>query len=344
MKHQITLKEIAKELGVSISTVSKSLKNSKEISLETREKIQAFAKLYNYKPNNIALSLKNRKTYILGIVIPEIVHHFFSSVIKGIEDVAISRGYTVVISVSNEEYKKETTIVQALSNGTVDGFIVSLSKETLFTKNFSHLQKAVDLEIPIVMFDRVTTTIKCDNVVVDDRNISMQSVSFLIEKGHKRIAFITTEDYLTVGKLRTNGYYDALKQNNILIDESLIIRIGTQTDIYEAIDQLFLNHKIDAIVTVNDLFAAACIKMSKRHQIKCPDDISILSLSDGIVCEYTNPSITAINQNGFLMGKKSATLLIERIESKTNDKYVTETIPTDLILRESVINRRPDFS
>ncbi len=339
MKHQITLKEIARELGVSISTVSKSLKDYAEISLDTRQKVQAFAKLYNYKPNNIALSLKNRRTNIIGVILPEIVHHFFSSVIKGIEDVAVTKGYTIVIGVSNESSEKEKTIISKLSNGSVDGFILSLSEESLQKEDYSHLNEAVDLELPIVLFDRVTEKIDCDKIIIDDKLVAFENVDYLIKKGHKRIAFLTTEDYLSVGKLRTDGYYEAIKKNNLPVDESLIIRINTQSDYNEVIEKLVKNNSIDAIVTVNEFFAATSINVLKNNGIKIPEEVSILSLSDGLISRYTSPSITAINQNGYLMGQSSATLLINRIESKTEIPYTTKIIPTNLIARESVMNR-----
>lgn len=339
MKHPITLKEIAKELGISISTVSKSLKNYSEISQETRDKVQAFAKLYNYQPNNIALSLKNRKSFAIGVIIPEVVHHFFASVIKGIEKVAISKGYTIIIGVSNEHLKKEKASIKTLSSGTVDGFIISLSEETLHNEDYSHLSEITNYNIPLVMFDRVTEQIECDKVIIDDKPVSFNAVQHLIKTGHKRIAFVTTEDYLSVGKLRTDGYYEALKANNITIDEHLVTRIHDHSELETKVEKLITMNTLDAIVAVNETYAATCIKILEKHNIKSPDDVSIISLSNGLISLYTSPSISAVNQNGYLMGKKSAELLINRIESVERPAPKTEIIPTDLILRDSVKNR-----
>lgn len=340
MKHPITLKEIAKELGISISTVSKSLKNYSEISQETRDKVQAFAKLYNYQPNNIALSLKNRKSFTIGVIIPEVVHHFFASVIKGIEKIAISNGYTIIIGVSNEQLKKESNTIKTLSNGTVDGFIISLSEETLLMDNFSHLHEISNYNIPMVMFDRVTDAIECDKVIIDDKPVSLNAVEHLIQTGHKRIAFITTEDYLSVGKLRTDGYYEALKKNNLIINEDLVLKIHDQSELVPKIESLIKSNQIDAIVAVNETYAATCLKIIQKNNFKSPEDISILSLSDGLISLYTSPSLSAVNQNGYLMGKKSAQLLIERIESQKKYKEVQEIIPTNLIVRDSILNRQ----
>ena len=210
MKKKITLKQIAKELDVSISTVSKALKDSVEISEDTKQKIQAFAKLYNYRPNNIALSLQNQKTKTIGVIIPEIVHHFFSKVIRGIELVANKRGYNVIIGLSNESFDKEVINMQMLANGSIDGFILSISKETLQQQDYHHFKETINQGMPIVMFDRVVNEINCDKVIINDLKGSKNAVSKLLCNGCKNVAIITTKDYVSVGKLRTQGYLEAL--------------------------------------------------------------------------------------------------------------------------------------
>ena len=175
-KRNTTLKELSKELSLSISTVSKALKDSPEISKDTKQKIKAFAKFYNYKPNNIALSLKNRKTKTLGIIIPEIVHHFFSKVIRGIEQVANKRGYNVIVGLSNESFDKEVINIQMLANGSIDGFILSISKETLLQQDYHHFKETISQGMPIVMFDRVVNEIECDKVIIDDLKGSKNAV------------------------------------------------------------------------------------------------------------------------------------------------------------------------
>ena len=197
MKKKITLKQIARELDVSISTVSKALRNSIEISEDTREKVQAFAKLYNYRPNNIALSLKNRKTKTIGVIIPEIVHHFFSKVIRGIEQVANKRGYNVIVGLSNESFDKEVINMQMLANGSIDGFILSISKETLLQQDYHHFKETISQGMPIVMFDRVVNEIECDKVIIDDLKGSKNAVSKLLSNGCKHVAIITTKDYVS---------------------------------------------------------------------------------------------------------------------------------------------------
>uniref|UniRef100_UPI0037BF3057 LacI family DNA-binding transcriptional regulator n=1 Tax=Flavobacterium sp. TaxID=239 RepID=UPI0037BF3057 len=225
MKRKVTLKEIAKELDVSISTVSKSLKNSLEISEDTRQKVQAFAKLYNYKPNNIALSLKNRKTKTICIIIPEIIHHFFATVISGVENVANENGYNVIVCLSDESFDKEVINMEMLANGSIDGFIMSLSKETQQKKDFHHILEVINQGMPVVMFDRVTNDILCDKVIIDDTLAAFNATQFLIDKGFKKIALITTVDYVSVGKLRTVGYIKALKNNELKVNEEIILKI-----------------------------------------------------------------------------------------------------------------------
>lgn len=337
MKRKVTLKQIAKELDVSISTVSKSLKNSTEISEDTRLKVQAFAKLYNYKPNNIALSLKNKKTKTIGIIIPEIVHHFFATVISGIEHVANEKGYNVIVCLSDESFDKEVINLEMLANGSTDGFIMSLSKETQQKKDFHHLQEVINQGMPIVMFDRIANEILSDKVIIDDLLAAYQAVNFLIEEGCKKIALVTTVDYVSVGKLRTEGYIKALKDHNIVVDETLILKIEDIENCSDAIDELMKNEEIDGVFAVNELFAVVAIKAALKKGIKIPDDLSIIAFTDGIISKFSTPTITTVSQNGVKMGRKAAEMLIERLETEEeeDERYRTEVIETNLILRES---------
>jgi LacI family transcriptional regulator len=337
MKRKVTLKQIAKELDVSISTVSKSLKDSSEISEDTRQKVQAFAKLYNYKPNNIALSLKNKKTKTIGIIIPEIVHHFFATVISGVENVANEHGYNVIVCLSDESFDKEVINMEMLANGSIDGFIMSLSKETQQKKDFHHISEVINQGMPVVMFDRITNDILCDKVIIDDNLAAFQAVQTLIDKGLKKIALITTVDYVSVGKLRTEGYLKALKSNDIKVDEHLILKIEDIDHCDEVIENLINSQPIEAIFAVNELFAVTAIKAALKRGLKIPEDIAVIGFTDGIISKYSSPSITTVSQNGIKMGGKAAKMLIERLESEDEDDehYRTEVIETHLVERES---------
>lgn len=341
MKRKITLKQIAKELDVSISTVSKSLRNSLEIGEETRLKVQAFAKFYNYKPNNIALSLKNRKTKSIGIIIPEIVHYFFSTVINGIEQVANEYGYSVVICVSDDSFDKEVLNMEMLANGSIDGFIMSLSKETQFKGDFHHITEVINQGMPVVMFDRVTNDILCDKVIIDDKSAAYEAVQSLIDNGRKKIALVTTVDYVSVGKLRTDGYEKALLDNGLPFNEDLIIKIEDVDTCEITISQLLHDRAFDAVFAVNELFAVTIIKTANKMGLKVPEDLAVIAFTDGIISKYSTPSITTVSQNGEKMGNKAAKMLIERIEAEEdddeehNENYITEVIETHLIKRES---------
>lgn len=337
MRRKVTLKQIAKELDVSISTVSKSLRDSSEISEDTRLKVQAFAKLYNYKPNNIALSLKNKKTKTIGIIIPEIVHHFFATVISGIEQVANECGYNVIVCLSDESFDKEVINMEMLANGSTDGFIMSLSKETQQKRDLHHLQEVINQGMPVVLFDRISNDIMCDKVIIDDQLAAYEATNFLISKGLKKIALLTTVDYVSVGKLRTDGYLNVLYDHGIEVDESLIIRIEDAEHCDDKINELLENQSIDAILAVNELFAVTAIKLAMSKGIKIPEDLSVVAFTDGIISKYSTPTITTISQNGIKMGRKAAEMLINRLELEDEDDehYRTEIIETNLIIRES---------
>ncbi len=339
MKRKVTLKQIARELDVSISTVSKSLRNSSEISEDTRQKVQAFAKLYNYKPNNIALSLKNRKTKTIGIIIPEIVHHFFATVISGIESVANECGYSVIICLSDESFDKEVLNMELLANGSIDGFIMSLSKETQFKADFHHITEVINQGMPVVMFDRVTNEILCDKVIIDDKSAAYEAVQSLIDKGKKKIALVTTVDYVSVGKLRTDGYTKALLDNGLPFDENLIVKVEDIENCAVKIGKLMQDRAIDAVFAVNELFAVIAIKVAKQMGVDVPKDLSVIAFTDGIISQYSTPTITTVSQNGVKMGNKAARMLIDRLEAEEveveDEHYRTEVIETQLIQRES---------
>jgi LacI family transcriptional regulator len=340
MKRKVTLKQIAKELDVSISTVSKSLRNSLEISEDTRQKVQAFAKLYNYKPNNIALSLKNKKTKTICIIIPEIIHHFFATVISGVENVANENGYNVLVCLSDESFDKEVINMEMLANGSIDGFIMSLSKETQQKKDFHHIVEVINQGMPVVMFDRVTNDILCDKVIIDDNLAAFNATQYLIDKGFKKIALITTVDYVSVGKLRTEGYTKALSNNDIKVDENLILKIEDTENFEESIAELLNNNPtLEAIFAVNELFAVTAIKTATKLGKNVPTDLSVIGFTDGIISKYSSPSITTVSQNGIKMGGKAAKMLIERLEAEEEEEeqYKTEVIETELVERESTI-------
>jgi LacI family transcriptional regulator len=224
-----------------------------------------------------------------------------------------------------------------LANGSIDGFIMSLSKETQQKKDFHHIVEVINQGMPVVMFDRVTNEILCDKVIIDDNLAAFNATQYLIDKGFKKIGLISTVDYVSVGKLRTEGYIKALKNNDLKIDENLILKIEDTENFEDSIANLLANNEIDAVFAVNELFAVTAIKEANKLGKKIPEDISIIGFTDGIISKYSSPSITTVSQNGIKMGGKAAKMLIERLEAEEEDEeqYKTEVIETELVERES---------
>ncbi len=341
MKRKITLKHIARELEVSISTVSKALKNSEEISRDTKEKIQAFAKLYNYKPNNIAISLKNKRTKNIGVVIPDIVHHFFTTVVRGIEMFANAKGYNVIVCLSDESFDKEVINMELLANGSIDGFIMSLSEETQLKNDYNHLKEVTEQGIPLVLFDRITDEVNCDKVIINDEEGAYEAAKKLIDSGRKKIALITTESYLSVSKNRMAGYRKALLDHDIPIDESLILKLPYMNIDEDAISAFFDVVDVDAVLCVNEIFAIHGMRVVQKNGLKIPEDVSFIGFTDGLLSKYANPGLTAMAQHGEKMGAIAAEMLINKVEIENEEEeetYHTEVLKATLIERESTIN------
>ncbi|MDR7208099.1 LacI family DNA-binding transcriptional regulator [Flavobacterium piscis] len=337
MKAKATLKQIAKELGVSVSTVSKALNDSPEISEQTKVKIKEYAKLKNYKPNVIGLNLKNRKTKTIGVIIPNILNSFFAKVFSGIEKVADKKGYNVITCISNESLEKEIHTLEMLSNGTIDGFILSVSEEAQKLQEYSHFSEIINDGTPIVMFDRIADGVECDKVVVDDFDSALNSTQHLINLGCKNIALISSVDNLSVGKLRADGYLKALKDNNIPVNEKIILRTDSEEDMKAKIDAVFDN-KIDAIFALDENDSVAALRVSLKKGYKVPEDISIIGFADGILASRRlSPSLTTVSQHGIEIGEVAAKRLISRLEEKEDETtdYETIVIKTKLKERES---------
>ncbi|AOW20323.1 LacI family DNA-binding transcriptional regulator [Urechidicola croceus] len=335
MKPKITLKKIAKEFEVSISTVSKALKGSHEISVELKEKIQAFAKLYHYKPNSIAVRLQNQQTKVIGVVVPDIVHHFFSTVIRGIEEETNKRGYSVMICLSNESYEKEMMNIEMFTNGSVDGLIVSISKETQAKNDYSHFNDLLEDGFPLVMFDRVNDNFKCDKVIIDDVGGAFNATNHLLDIGCKNIALITTPRHVTVGSLRREGYEKAHLKRGMSINENSIIEINETEDLGEQISKLFISNPPDGIFAVNELYAVTAMNRAREKGFRIPDDISVIGFTDGPISQLSLPPLTTVVQHGFTMGKQVAELLLNRIESKEELEPQKIVISTNLKIRKS---------
>lgn len=330
---QVTIKDIARELGISPSTVSRALKDHPDISQETKRLVNELAAKYNYKPNIIALSLRNQRSNVIGVIIPEIVHYFFSSVISGIEEVANENGYSVMISQSAEDYNREVAACDTFLNGIIDGILVSVSKET---SNYEHFQKFEEEGIPIVFFDRAIDEIQADKVIIDDFDGAYQATEHLIVQGRRKIVHFAGPQNRLIGQNRLNGYLKAMRDNGVFVDEQLIIPCDTfQSALVETQKLIDSGLKFDSIFTVNDFTAAGVMKVLLRNGYKIPSDVAVVGFGDDQTSLMVEPTLTTVNQPGFEMGKKAMEQLIRRITHSKPEPLVTEILKTQLIVRES---------
>jgi len=336
MNNPTTLKQLAKELNLSISTVSKALKNSYEINENTIARVKALAKKYNYRPNRMALSLKSSETKTIGVIIPNILNYFFSKVLLGIEGEANKRGYQIIICLSNNKYEKELQSLELLSDGSVDGFILSIARETQLKQNSSHFKNIINQGYPIVMFDRFTDKVDCDKVIINDCEAAYNATDFLLKQGRKKIAFISTLKDLNIGKQRTNGYKKALKNQASYKNKDIILTIDHKNKYDELITTLFEKHKdLDGILTTNNVSAATALKIAHQKGYKIPQDIAVIGFSDDKISRLTYPKLTTIDQNALEIGKKAAKTLIDRLGDTSKTKFKTKVIKTKLIERET---------
>ncbi len=328
-----TIHDIARELNISASTVSRALNNNPRISLKTKEKIKQVADDLGYRPNTLASNLRNKKSNTIGIVVPLINRHFFSSVISGVEDVAYKAGYTVVISQSNDLYDKEINIVHSMFSNRVDGLIISIAMQT---DSFEHLKLFRKKNIPLVFFDRVVPEIETDKIVVDDFAGGFKVTQHLIDQGYKRIGHLAGPQNLMTYLDRKKGYLEALRKNEIPYDDSLtIVNTLTSEEGVPAVQQLLeLPNPPDAIFCGNDATALSVMIYLRDRGIRIPQDMGIVGFSNEPYSKVVSPSISTIAQPGFEMGQKAAELMIRKIENKEKT-FQTFVLPTELIIRDS---------
>ncbi|MGV7107252.1 LacI family DNA-binding transcriptional regulator [Flavobacterium sp. U410] len=335
MKPKATLKQIAKELGVSVSTVSKALNDSPEISEATKVKIKEYATFKNYKPNSIAKNLKNQRTNTLGVILPNILNPFFAKVFSGIEKKAIELGYNVITGISNESCKKEKQVIEMLNNGTIDGFILSISEETQVLKEYDHLNNVIKWGTPIVMFDRVADEVICDKVIVDDFDSAFDATNHLIKTGCKKIAVVNSIPNLSVVKLRLEGFEKAMKEAGMEADMVIL----SESDLDSFNDQLktLVDTKaLDGIFALDEHAATMTMKLAIKAGYEIPEELSIIGFADGVWSKRLTPSMSTVSQHAPEIGEKTAELLIDRINNEDEFyRYQTYTIKTELRQRES---------
>tara|TARA_B100000809_G_scaffold32497_2_gene28404 strand:- start:22275 stop:23306 length:1032 start_codon:yes stop_codon:yes gene_type:complete len=343
MNKRITLKEIAKEFNVSIATVSKALKDSHDIGSGTRKKIQEYANEKGYKPNIYALGLKKSKTMTIGLILPNILNRYFAKVFSGVEKIANEHGYNVIISISHDSYEKEVEATNYFLKGTVDGFIVSLAEETQKLQMYTHFEGAKKYGVGMVMTDRVSDEISCDKVIVDDLEAAHKATSYFIENNRKHIALVSIISHTSVGKLRIQGYKNALKQNNILVDENLILRIGKNDDLETLLKIVVGSRKVDAILCLEESATIATLEILKQQNYKIPQDISLIGFTNGELAQHVTPKVTTVSQHGVYMGEQAMRFLVGRLQAMDNDIKIlprTKTIKTNIMERESTMKKK----
>lgn len=334
-----TLKEIASQLGISITTVSKALKGYSDVSEKTRKSVVELANQLNYTPNSFAVNLRTKESKTIGLIIPTIVHHFFSNVIEGILEEAEKRDYMVIILQSNEKFELEKKQINLLLNKRVDGILMSLSNET---GDFNHLNTVLSHQTPLVLFDKIAKIVNCSKVMINDRKAAYDAVCYLIKKGYKKIAHFRGS-YLPQNSIdRFLGYKKALEDNNIPYDPSLVFVCENNNDFkdgYENAKKIIKeNLNIDAIFAVTDLVAIGIIKYLNEVNISIPGQIAVLGFSNWFMSSVISPTLSTIDQPGFEIGKKSATILFDEINLKKNNLpiiFQSVELETTLIERET---------
>lgn len=331
----LTMKDIARELGVSVATVSRALKDSPRISEDRRKVIQAYAREHNFYPNAIGEALRHSRIMpqkVIGVIVPEFTHYYFSSILTGIEETAFARGFNIMVALSDEKYEREARICENFHRNKVCGVIVSQAKDT---RTYDHYQKLIDAGIPLVFYDRICTGVNASRVVVDDYMGAYNAVTHLIESGCKRIAFYGGPMLLEISKNRYNGYKDALLKHGMAVDESIVKICDNRNDAEMVTPEILaLDHRPDGFFAVNDDTAIGILYTVKRAGYKVPDDISICGFTNGQRAIACDPMLTTVEQRGKLVGEEAAEILMDKVEGLSPiEKVEKRVVRTRLIIR-----------
>lgn len=333
-KREATIRDIAIKLNISVSTVSRAIRDMPEVKKETRKLVLEMAKKLDYEPNKIAQGLRIKKTNTIGVIVPAVTLHFFSSVISGIQETANKLGYNVMFCQSNESFETEKANIHTLLSSRVDGLLISLSRETNTMDHLTSLQKK---NIPLVLFDRVFDKVDTSKVMVDDYDGAHNAVSYLIKTGCKNIAYLGGPRNLSISNHRLNGYKAALNDHKITPDPEMYAFCEhlEEDTIRETERMLNFNNPPDAIFCFNDPVAITCMQFLKERGIKIPEDISIIGFTNEPIAALVEPSLTTVSQPAYEMGKAATKLIIDQIESKEDIKEEVKILKTSLIIRNS---------
>lgn len=333
MEKQATIKDIAQALQISTSTVSRALRNASDVKPETKSAVLALAQELNYEPNQLALSLLKKQTHTIGVIVPNL-DYVLATMVKGIDEVALEAGYTVMVCQSNESYGRELLNVSRLNASLVDGFIISVSSET---KMFDHLKKLQSNKKAIVMFDRITSELSAPKVILDNEDGGFQATQHLIDQGYSRIAILAGQDTLGISNQRMDGYLKALKNNKIKVDKDLIIHCDFNQDYaYLATKELLnMRKRPDAIFTISDRMAIGAMLAIKEKGLKMPQDIGLVGFNNEPVTALTTPQISSVEQPAFEMGKVTSKMFIELLHNDADMSTREIVLKPKLVVRES---------
>ena len=331
-QHRTSLKDLADRLGVSIATVSRALRNSHEVSEEMKDRVQSLARSLNYRPNPFAQSLRKEAPRIIGVVVPDLVTHYYAAVLDGIEDYARQQGYSVFSSNSHESFKLEEKAIDNFVSLHVEGIIACLAQDTV---DYSHFEEIHKMGIPLVFFARTCLPELFSQVVADGDIAAQKATQHLIDTGSRRIAFLGGPNHLDMVRRRKHGYLEALRENRISIDRSLVVCGKIDFDVARAntIELLTSSNRPDAILAFNDTITYAAFDAIKSLGLKIPKDVSIIGFTDGDSAAFVTPKLSAIADQAHLQGQKACELLLRNI---TGDKKIyREIIPMKLNIRDS---------
>ena len=329
-----TIKDLAEELGVSKSTVSRALSDSHEVSTATKSRVRELAAKWHFQPNPQARSLKGKKSFLLGVVVPEIAHKFFSSAIAGIQEVVLDKGYNVLICQTNESAAREKEVVSELISTYVDGIILSLAHDST---ELEHVKAAQQSGIPVVLFDRTSKKLTCSKVVIDHQKAAYDAVKHLIEQGCRRIAHLSGSKTLNISQARTRGYVQAIRKFKLKEDAALIIENGyNPARTPEIITELYSKGDFpDGISCFNDDVAVAVIRTLKKLGVQVPQQVKVIGFNNEPVAEIVEPSLTTVFHPARQMGEEAARLFLQQIANMSVSYARTVQLDTELVLRDS---------
>jgi LacI family transcriptional regulator len=333
MEKPATIKDIAKRLNISISTVSRALRNASDVNSETKKAVTELSEELNYQPNRLALSLRQKQTHTIGVIVPNL-DYVLSMMVRGIDEVALEAGYTVMVCQSNESFGREIVNTRRLLESLVDGFIISVSSET---KSFEHFKKIQERNIPMVVFDRVTPDLVAPSVRLDNENGGFIATEHLLEQGYKRIAILAGPKNLGISNSRMDGYLTALKKYKVKKDDDLIIHCDFNQDyaFFATQELLTMKKRPDAIFTISDRMAIGAMLAIKKKGLKMPEDIGLVGFNNEPVVSLVTPQISSVDMSSFEIGKAAAKLFIETMHNNEDMNNVEQILKPKLFIRES---------